>query len=448
MTVLEMLNPTTLAVRANVRTGASADKALVADVKANGIIEPIVAYRDGEDVVVMAGHRRTLAAVEAGLDKVPVFLRDQPNEADRITMQVSENQRREALSERDEAAALFELTQKVSDAQAAKRMHVKSEHVAKVKAVFANETAAAQYQEGLDLDTASAFAEFADNEEALAVLSNPHEHGYYGNMTHLVTRLRKDRNSREALAAAAAEYATAGTAVVTDPEKVQGYGPEALEPDLAQSPARLARPDGEPATDEDANAVYLSTTYRGEVTASPVITGWVEAGYADRRGLEPATEPTDEDAEAEAEARRAARRETIENNREMEAANEVRRQWLAEFLSRKTLPKDAALFVARTLVHNDPSETRTQKVAAELLGIPTDHWHPVAAQFEDVRRRPEAITLTLAVATYERQYDKTIWRGPGTYTRAYFAQLIRWGYEASPLEVAIATGEAHQHADN
>jgi ParB family transcriptional regulator, chromosome partitioning protein len=443
-----MLNPTTLTVRANVRTKASADKALVADVAANGIIEPIVAYRDGGEVVVMAGHRRTLAAVEAGLDKVPVFLRDQPDEADRITMQVSENQRREALSERDEAAALFELTQKVSEVQAAKRMHVDRAHVAKVKAVFTNETATAQYQEGLDLDTASAFAEFADDEDALAMLSNPHDHGYYGNMTHLVARLRKDRASREALAAAAAEYAKDGTVVITDQEQIQYRGTEPLEPALAQIPDCLNRPDGEPATEEDANAVYLTTNYREEVMARPVITGWVEAGYTDRRGLAPAAEPTDEQAQAEAEARRAARRELIANNREMEAANEVRRQWLAEFLSRKTLPKDAAMFVARTLVHSDPSETRTQKVAAELLGISTDHWSPVAAQFESLRRHPEAITLTLAVATFERQYDKTIWRSPGAHTRAYFAQLIRWGYEASPLEAAIATGPDGENTGN
>jgi len=443
-----MLNPTTLTVRANVRSDAKADKTLVADVKANGVIEPIVAYRDGGEVVVMAGHRRTLAAVEAGLNEVPVFLREQPDEADRITMQVSENQRREALSERDEAAALFDLTQKVSEAQAAKRMHVDRDHVAKVKAVFTNETAAAQYQEGMDLDTASAFAEFSDDEDALAVLRNPYDYGYYGGMTHVVARLRKDREKKKALDAAAAEYAQDGTVVLTGDEQIQYRGTEPLEPGLAQEPACLNRPDGEPATDEDANAVYLSTIYTGEVVARPVVTGWVEAGYTDRRGLAPAAEPTDEQAEAEAEARRAARRELIANNREMEAANEVRRQWLAAFLARKTLPKDAALFVARTLVHSDPSEPRTQTVAAELLGIPTDHWQPVAAQFENLRRHPEAITLTLAVATYERQYDKTIWRAPGTYTRQYFAQLIRWGYEASPLEAAIATGPDGDNTEN
>jgi ParB family chromosome partitioning protein len=42
------------------------------------------------------------------------------------------------------------------------------------------------------------------------------------------------------------------------------------------------RADGEPATDEDANAYKISTDYRGQHTANPVITGWKDLGFTTR----------------------------------------------------------------------------------------------------------------------------------------------------------------------
>ena len=41
----------------------------------------------------------------------------------------------------------------------------------------------------------------------------------------------------------------------------------------------LKRADGEPATDEEGNAVYIETDYRGEHSAVAVVTGWKELGF-------------------------------------------------------------------------------------------------------------------------------------------------------------------------
>jgi len=51
----------------------------------------------------------------------------------------------------------------------------------------------------------------------------------------------------------------------------------------------------------------------------------------------------------EAEARREERRTLIAHNKAWDAAEPVRREWIATLLTRKTLPKGAALFEAVTL---------------------------------------------------------------------------------------------------
>jgi len=67
-----------------------------------------------------------------------------------------------------------------------------------------------------------------------------------------------------------AELEATGTAIVED----VGYYAE--DENLYVSSAKRA--DGEPATDEDANAYKISTDYRGHHTANSVITGWKDLG--------------------------------------------------------------------------------------------------------------------------------------------------------------------------
>ncbi len=92
MTTLEMLNPAGLLTDRNVRTDLHLTPAFIGSVKANGIIVPIVAIRDPEGIRVRAGHRRTAAAIEAGLTEVPVVVidTDTDDEATRIVEQIVE----------------------------------------------------------------------------------------------------------------------------------------------------------------------------------------------------------------------------------------------------------------------------------------------------------------------------------------------------------------------
>lgn len=96
---------------------------LANSIRAQGVMQPIVVRPVGPDKYeIIAGERRWRASQLAGLDTVPVVIRDVPDEA-AIAMALIENIQREDLNPMEEAIALsrlqqeFELThQQIADA--------------------------------------------------------------------------------------------------------------------------------------------------------------------------------------------------------------------------------------------------------------------------------------------------------------------------------------------
>ncbi len=96
---------------------------LAASIRLQGVMQPIVIRPiGGERYEIIAGERRWRASQLAGLDTIPVVIRDVPDEA-AIAMALIENIQRENLNPMEEAIALhrlqteFELTQQqVADA--------------------------------------------------------------------------------------------------------------------------------------------------------------------------------------------------------------------------------------------------------------------------------------------------------------------------------------------
>jgi ParB family chromosome partitioning protein len=95
---------------------------LARSIKSNGVIQPIVVRRAGADYEIIAGERRWRAAQRAGLLKVPVAVRDVPDDK-LLAVALIENIQREDLNPIEEAAAYrrladeFHLTQEqIADA--------------------------------------------------------------------------------------------------------------------------------------------------------------------------------------------------------------------------------------------------------------------------------------------------------------------------------------------
>jgi len=81
---------------------------LAASITEHGVLQPIVVERVGRRYRIIAGERRFRAAQRAGLNSVPVLVRQTTN-TDRLTVALVENLQREDLTPIEEAAAFKRL---------------------------------------------------------------------------------------------------------------------------------------------------------------------------------------------------------------------------------------------------------------------------------------------------------------------------------------------------
>ena len=82
---------------------------LARSVRVHGIVQPLVVTRAGERFRLIAGERRFRAAQKAGLEKVPVVVKEMMQEGDALQIALIENVQREDLNPIEEAAAYHQL---------------------------------------------------------------------------------------------------------------------------------------------------------------------------------------------------------------------------------------------------------------------------------------------------------------------------------------------------
>ncbi|SDL40688.1 ParB/RepB/Spo0J family partition protein [Arthrobacter sp. ok362] len=430
-----MLDPATLTVDINVRKDAALTPDFIASIKEHGVMEPVIAHRKEDGTVhVLMGQRRTRAAVEAARPQIPVMIIESPEEAERTVTQVVENIQRAELTEADEADAYHQLSLiGVSAAAIAKKTGRTKTTVEGALKAKASDAGAAALGKGYTIDEALIMAEFEGDEEATEELESVIA-DEADQLLHVAPLLHDRRASEAARAALVAELGAAGKTIVED----AGYYDD--DENLYVSSAKRA--DGEPATDEDANAYKISTDYRGQHTANPVITGWKDLGFTTRYarydgGTQSEKGPMTEDQKAE-------RKTLITNNREMESATKVRREFVKTVLSRKTAPKGWQYFTVHAITHH--SETASGydgKVATEMIGAKTGEdtdrwgWNPLRDHTAKTTSRPEFSLIALICAGYEETIQKDSWRSAEKRHFDYLNQLTAWGYTASAVEKII-----------
>lgn len=99
-------------VRSNIRDRlVEAEQVSLAQcIKANGILVPLLGYREGDAVVVLDGHRRLDAANRAGLDAVPMIVAEHaPTPAELLTLQLVANCQRSSLKTMERVRAIAKL---------------------------------------------------------------------------------------------------------------------------------------------------------------------------------------------------------------------------------------------------------------------------------------------------------------------------------------------------
>jgi ParB family chromosome partitioning protein len=440
---IEHIDPNLIVVEANVRTEANLPREFVASIKQNGVLTPILARRDEQgNVIVRAGQRRTLAAREAGLESIPAYIveADQTT-VDRIVQQMVENDHREAVTDADRVAAFQQLAfEGLTPAVIAKRTGTKAATVKTGIAVAENGTAAAAIvSHSLTLDQTAVLIEFEGDDETVSQLIDVAENDP-NQFAHAAQRARDDKHRAEITAVATADLIERGYEILT---RDRGY----YETDYI-SIRELVTQEGNTVTVEDiaeieGRAAFVRAFYNSdEADVRYFLKDPKAAGFRKNSGNGATSGPMTDEQKAE-------RRTLIANNKAWASAEIVRREWLAEFLSRKTLPKDTATVIAQCLTTHrrevGAAIGNGNTLAHTLLGIERGgYWEgdKLAALIEHSPAKAQHVTLAIVLGGIEDSTSKNTWRNPNPVSALYFTQLAAWGYGLSEVEQIVITPKA------
>ena len=433
--VIEHLDPASLVLETNVRTDVDLDDAFVESIRSLGVLTPILAYRkDDEQVHVRAGQRRTRAARQVGLATVPVYVvTAQGAEAERIIEQLIENEQRTSLTEGDRIEAWKQLAfEGLSVTQIAKRTGAKRDRVKTGISVAQANSGKSLMTQGVTLDQAAILLEFEDDPDTVAELTQTAttDPGFF---PHAVESARRERANRAACAPLVAEAEQQGFTILAE-RPYHGEAPFTTR-DLRKDDG--SRVEVEDLVGKDGVFAYVAMYYSGPQTAyyvqDPAALGLSfvagTGGAAAQKGP-----MTDE--------QKAARRELIANNKAWDAAETVRREWLAQFFARKTMPKNAIAVTADILTVSYSAVCDAMRTgssyAAELLGVKGSGREALAEYRASHPTKSTHVALAITIAAVEQSTGRHTWRNPRSETARYLVALSEWGYALSPVEMIAA----------
>jgi ParB family transcriptional regulator, chromosome partitioning protein len=440
------IEPQRLLVDLNVRLNANLNKEFVASIKDHGVLQPIMAvHTSSGDLRVRYGHRRTLAAIEAGLELVPVEVMgdegtDDADAVERIITQHAENAHRSALTSSEEVHIVEQLAAfGLSAGQIQKRTHMKRPTVAHAMTVASSDLAKAAMgrYEFLSLEKAAAVAEFDAEPDAVKALVTAAKSGRFD---HVAQRLRDERTERAARAVIEGALAEAGVPIVERPSWQ----------DAARRLSQI-RINGEPLSEKahhecDGHAAFIEEHWvsgddeRTELVAVYVCTDPKAYGN-DMLGHE--TTLTKTMTPEETEAARDERRKVLANIKAWRSSEKVRRDWLRGFLKRKTPPKGAVSFLTAELAAGGhelrKAMERRHSFGCEVLAIASGDLNNVIERASEARR--QVIAFGLALAALEADTGVHTWRNPSAGARRLLLALSEWGYGLSDIERTVIETE-------
>jgi ParB family chromosome partitioning protein len=199
-------------------------------------------------------------------------------------------------------------------------------------------------------------------------------------------------------------------------------------------------------SDDDEHRV-AEATY---VCLDPVQYGHIEAAQeSSRRASNSHAQSAPFSTQADEEAK-AERRRVLDNNKAWRAAETVRREWLKNFVTRKTVPKGAVRYIFSELAEGDhqlrDGMDKQHEFARELLGLdaPVSRWQRTPGADALINTlgnaadaRAQVITLALVLGAFETTLGVHTWRNPNAGAARYLTQIAAWGYELSVIEQSV-----------
>ncbi len=419
--VIEQVDPRTLVIAANVRGTVDLDREFVASIRDLGVLEPVTVVREGAELRVRYGQRRTLGAVQAGAATIPVRVIDAgEDQALRIVAQMAENDHRAGISTGDRRAAYEQLTGLgLSAAQIAKRTHRPKEEVSAATAASASKVATAalsEHQDTLSLLDAAAIAEFEDDDQVVCDIVTAATEGE--STAHVIQEARDERAARAVYDAAAGSLRDKGITVIDRPD----YGSPITALSLVKGTRDATRTVTEAEHDTcPGHAAYLQRSFmrRGDAAYSTVYVciDPTDNGHsvADPYGRASTGGTMSEEQKTE-------RSTVVANNKAWDAAEKVRAEWLASFAKATGKLLDAERFIAHAVTRGE-CPARTWQTSPEAARI--DRMGPTAAT-----RHAVAAILT----TWHEHTSRSTWRSPDACDARMLGAMIAWGYTPGPVE--------------
>lgn len=445
----------------NVRTELVDLQGLTDSIAAQGVIEPltVVQLEDGRYQLV-TGHRRTAAAIAAGVDRVPCVIRRDLSidaaadlvQAEHVGTMLAENLQREGLTVVEEAHGVQTMLDLGMDLTAvASRTGLDRKRVAKAAGVarLTPSAAAAVAGAGLTLDQAAVVARFEGDDGAVGALVAAAGEGA-GRFAHAVTRAEKQRATERRLDQLRAQLEGDGHRVLVEGEAPAGSWKPLS--DLMQG-GEVLRTEMHADCPGAAVLVYV-VPWGDDVDHRAVCTDPAGNGHTDRWVSAPRNDPGSSMSDEELERQRAERREVIANNQAMEAANVTRRAWLREYLGRRSAPREVLRFAVEALALY-PEElyawlsgmgTREGDDAVHELGLsrPTK---PVGASYFSLTNGEHVVDgrlplqlLAHVAAAIEASTPKDAWQSTGhdrDRLAGWLTFLVGQGYQLSDIEATV-----------
>ncbi len=443
-----LVPPGSLVIAANVRADTKVDKTFVANIKQHGVLVPILVEEIAGDLAVLDGQRRTLAALEAGIEQVPVIVVTERASAEaRIIEQLVVNDHREDLTDGEHTNAFGQLALLgMSADNISRKTNLPKKRVELAVSVAQSDVAGkAMVEHQLTLDQAAVILEFEDNPLEVTALAESVKTGQFDHtasqirQARLIDRLTTEkRTDLEAEGLTIWEGETSGYSDKAGAARRIDYlrdskGKSLTVKSHADCPNRVVS--------IEVNWQYVGGGERQpKVEKLELCSDWKSAGHIDPYKN---TDSKPEPGTPEADAAAALRRLTLANNKLWQPATEVRLAFIRELLQRRELPGGWELYVANHFATaSEPA--RHQFFMKAVLGINEAESLATWLQASPTKAPTLLIAFALTWPEDERDFAKSGWRS--TRAQKHLVQLSRWGYTLSELEERVVQGTATQVA--
>ncbi len=422
-----LVDPKLLQAGSNVRTDLRVGPEFVETIKGMGVLKDIDVYPTLTGLVVLDGHRRHRAALEAGLETVPVRIVDVATDLDRIGLQLTENDEHAHTSAVDRARAINQLVLLGLPTSELRKRGVRASEATMARRVAnaSQEVTDLEEAASLGLDGLAKVAEAeADLPEDIAAAVVEEIRKAPGRIDHVLERARDDAHRRQVYEDAVLELRQQGIRVITDEEFYEGF------PTTNQYLWNLFDEYGnraEPHESCPGHAAYVSVIGSGEHMS--VHTHFVCMDYSSHRHFTR--------ADQERNAQEVDRAAVVEANRQAAQEGEVRRTWIRDVLFKRPLPKDAALLEMPVIYHNSQVSDLSQGKGRALIGFDELSNGVTKSATQAAKAR-----LAWCMGVIEGGMGRDYWRTPmyerlASLIQLYLRTLERWGYTLGEGEEAF-----------